>query len=155
MLRETLSTALKSAVKGQDKCATSTLRLILAALKDRDIAARSRGNADGIGDDEILQMLQTMVKQRRESIEMYDKGNRPELAERERDEIVVIEQYLPKQLDEREVGDAVTEAIAETGAETLKDMGGVMAFLRQRYAGRMDFGRASGAVKQRLAQVQG
>jgi len=154
MLRQTLSDALKTATKAQDRRAMSTLRLILAALKDRDIAARGRGNADGIDETEILQMLQTMVKQRRESIEMYEKGDRPELAAKEAEEIEVIESYLPKQLDPAEVGQAVEAAIAEVEATGLKDMGGVMSLLRERYAGRMDFGRASGAVKERLKQAE-
>ena len=154
MLRQTLSDALKTATKAQDRRAMSTLRLILAALKDRDIAARGRGNADGIDESEILQMLQTMVKQRRESIAMYEKGDRPELAAKEAEEIEVIESYLPQQLDPDEVGAAVEAAIAEVEATSLKDMGGVMALLRERYAGRMDFGRASGAVKERLKQAE-
>jgi len=154
MLRQTLSDALKTATKAQDKRAMSTLRLILAALKDRDIAARGRGNADGIDETEILQMLQTMVKQRRESIAMYEEGDRPELAAKEAEEIEVIEGYLPKQLDADEVGRAVAAAIAEIEATSLKDMGGVMALLRERYAGRMDFGRAGGAVKERLKQAE-
>jgi uncharacterized protein YqeY len=153
MLRQTLNDALKTATKAQDVPARSTLRLILAALKDRDIAARGRGNADGIDDSEILRMLQTMVKQRRESIAMYEKGDRPELAAKEAEEIDVIERYLPKQLDPAEVGDAVDAAIAEIEATSLKDMGGVMALLRERYAGRMDFSRASGTVKERLKQA--
>jgi uncharacterized protein YqeY len=154
MLRQTLSDALKAATKAQDRRSMSTLRLILAALKDRDIAARGRGNADGIDDAEILQMLQTMVKQRRESIDMYEKGDRPELAAKEAEEIEVIEGYLPKQLEPDEIGAAVDAAIEETEATGLKDMGGVMALLRERYAGRMDFGRASGAVKERLKQAE-
>jgi len=155
MLRDTLRAALKSALKDKDARATATLRLILAALKDRDIAARTKGNADGIDDQEILQMLQTMVKQRRESIALYEKGKRMDLADKEREEIAVIERYLPRQLDEEEIGEAVSGVIAETGANSLKDMGGVMAILRERYAGKMDFSRASGAVKERLAEGQG
>ncbi len=151
MLRDTLNNALKTATKAQQKRSMSTLRLILAALKDRDIAARGRGTADGIDDTEILRMLQTMVKQRRESISMYEKGDRPELADKEREEITIIETYLPKQLDESEVGEAIEAVIAEVGATGLKDMGSVMSLLRERYAGRMDFGQASGAVKRRLA----
>ena len=151
MLRQELNDALKRAVKAQDSCATSALRLILAALKDRDIAARGKGNADGIDENEIHQMLQTMIKQRRDAIEMYEKGKRPELAAKEQAEIEVIERFLPQQLDESEINEVVAEAIAETGASGLKDMGGVMAVLRERYAGRMDFGRASGTVKERLA----
>lgn len=153
MLRDTLQSDLKVALKAKDERATSTLRLILAALKDRDIAARTKGNADGIDDSEILQMLQTMVKQRRESVQMYEKGKRPDLVERELAEITVIQRYLPKQLDDAEMLKAVDDVISETGASSLKDMGGVMAKLRERFAGQMDFGRASGCVKERLSQT--
>ncbi len=154
MFRQRLNDELKAAMKAKKKRAVSTLRLILAALKDRDIAARGKGNTEGIDEAEILQMLQTMVKQRQESITMYEKGDRPELAAKEAEEIDVIERYLPKQLDPAEVGDAVDAAIAEIEATSLKDMGGVMALLRERYAGRMDFGRASGTVKERLKQAE-
>ncbi len=155
MLRDDLSAALRTALKTKDQAAVSTLRLILAALKDRDIAARSKGNRDGIDDTEILQMLQTMIKQRRESIEMYDKGKRADLADKERAEIKVIERFLPQQLNDSEMADAIEAVIDETGAETLKDMGGVMNALRERHAGRMDFGRASALVKERLAGGNG
>src|SRR5262245_16982273 len=107
MLREQFNERLKESLKAKDQRATSTLRLILAALKDRDIAARGRGKTDGIGEDEVLQMLQTMVKQRRESIGMYEKGNRPDLVQQEKEEIAVIEGFLPKQLGEAEVDQAV------------------------------------------------
>lgn len=150
MLRQDLPEALKTAVKEKDQRAVSTLRLILAALKDRDIAARSRGGEGGIGDDEILQMLQTMVKQRRESIDMYEKGGRLELAEQEREEIAIIERFLPAQLADDEIDRAVDETIKDVGATGLKDMGAVMGALRERYAGQMDFGKASKAVKARL-----
>jgi len=150
MLRKALPEALKTALKEHDERALSTVRLIMAALKDRDIAARGRGNTEGISDDEILQMLQTMVKQRRESIEMYEKGGRLELAEREREEITIIERFLPRQLDEAETGAAVDQVIADIGAGGLKDMGKVMSALRQRYAGQMDFGKASALVKEKL-----
>lgn len=153
MLRSELSGALKTALKSKDERAVSTLRLILAALKDRDIAARGKGRAEGIDDDEVRRMLQTMVKQRRESIEMYEKAKRADLAGKEREEIAVIERFLPDQLGAAEIDRAVDEAIAETGAATLKDMGSVMAVLRERYEGQMDFGRASGAVKQRLGRA--
>jgi len=127
-----------------------TIRLILAALKDRDIAARSEGNAEGIGDDAILSLLQSMVKQRRESIALYEKGGRLELAQQEAEEIEIIEDFLPKQMDEDEVEAAIAEVLEETGAETIKDMGKVMAALRGKYAGRMDFGKASGKIKAKL-----
>ncbi|RED46099.1 GatB/YqeY domain-containing protein [Aestuariispira insulae] len=150
-MREELNKALKEAMKAKDTASLATLRLILAALKDRDIAARSKGQAEGIGEEEILMMLQTMVKQRRESINMYEQGGRLELAESEQREIDVIERFLPKQLSDDEVADKVDEMIAELGAEGLKDMGRVMSEMRTRYAGQMNFGTASGLVKQKLS----
>ena len=150
MLRNAIPEALRTALKDQDKRATSTVRLIMAALKDRDIAARGKGNTEGIGDDEILQMLQTMVKQRRESIEMYEKGGRLELAEQEAEEITIIERFLPQQLGEDEIGAAVDLVIADVEAGSLKDMGNVMGALRERYAGQRDFGKASALVKEKL-----
>ena len=150
MLRQELNEALKSALKARDQRATSTLRLILAALKDRDIAARPQGVTDGISDEAIVELLHRMVRQRRESIEMYEKGNRPDLAQQETEEIAVIERFLPKQLDEAAASAAIDETIRETGAASIKDMGKVMAALKARYAGQMDFGRASALVKQKL-----
>ncbi len=150
MLRNAIPEALRAALKNQEKRAISTVRLIIAALKDRDIAARGKGNTDGIGDDEILQMLQTMVKQRHDSIEMYEKGGRLELVEQEREEIAIIEGFLPQQLDDAEIGAAVDQVIAEVGAGGMKDMGNVMGALRDRYAGQMDFGKASALVKEKL-----
>ena len=134
----------------KDKRTTSTVRLILAALKDRDIAARPRGVADGIGEDEIVQMLQSMIKQRRESIALYEQGARLELAQQEQEEIAIIEGFLPRQLSPAEMERAVDEVIAETGAQGLKDMGRVMAALKERHAGLMDFTKASALVKSRL-----
>ncbi len=150
MLRNRLNEGLKQSMKARDPVATGTLRLILAALKDRDIAARSKGNTEGIDENEVLGMLQSMIKQRRESIELYERGGRLELAEGEAREIVVIEQYLPKPLSDDEVTAAIDVAIAEVEATCLKDMGRVMVALRGRYAGRMDFTQASAAVKERL-----
>jgi uncharacterized protein YqeY len=150
-LRTRLNDALKSAMKSKDTRAVSTVRLILAALKDRDIAARSKGNHDGIDEAEILQMLQTMVKQREESIALYEKGGRLELAQQEQEEIDIIRGYLPKQLSEAEIAAAVKDVVAELGATSLKDMGRTMAALRERYAGQMDFTKASGAVKAQLS----
>ena len=147
MLRRQFSDALKTAMLGKDPRTVSTVRLILAALKDRDIAARSRGVTDGIGDDEILQMLQSMVKQRRESITLYEQGGRLELAQAEAEEIAIIEKFLPAQLSEEEVAAAVKTVIAEIGAAGLKDMGKTMTALKERYAGRMDFTKASATVK--------
>jgi uncharacterized protein len=151
MFRNRLNEALKTAMKAKDKQATSTLRLILAALKDRDIAARSRGKSDGIGEDEILDLLQKMVRQGRDSIEMYQKGDRQDLVEKEENEIAVIERFLPKQLTEEETKAAVEDVIGELEASTIKDMGRVMGELKTRYPGRMDFGKASGLVKERLS----
>jgi uncharacterized protein YqeY len=150
MLRNAIPEAMRTALKDQDKRTLSTMRLIMAALKDRDIAARGKGNTEGIGDDEILQMLQTMVKQRRDSIEMYEKGGRLELAEQEAEEITIIERFLPQQLGDAEVGAAVDQVIADVGAGSLKDMGYVMGALREKYAGQMDFGKASALVKEKL-----
>lgn len=151
MYRSELNDALKHAMRAKDACAVSTLRLILAALKDRDIAARGKGKSDGIGDDEILELLHKMIRQRRDSIELYEKGGRQDLADREAEEIEVIERFLPPQLDEAEVQGAVQEVIEELEAGTIKDMGRVMAALKERYAGRMDFGKASALVKEHLA----
>lgn len=151
MLRSRLNDALKDAMKSQDSLAVSTLRLILAALKDRDIAARGKGENDGIGDDEILEMLQKMVRQRRDSIDMYTKGGREELAEREAGEIKVIERFLPQALGEDEMRAAIDAVVAELNASSIKDMGRVMGELKQRFAGQMDFGKASAIVKEQLA----
>ena len=147
MLRPLLTDALKTAMLSKDSRVVSTVRLILAALKDRDIAARSRGVMDGIGNDEILQMLQSMIKQRRESISLYEQGGRLELAQQEQDEIAIIERFLPKQMNETEMRAAVTAAIAELGAGGIKDMGRVMAALKEGHAGTMDFTKASALVK--------
>ena len=151
MLRTRLNDDLKQAVKSKNKCEISTLRLILAALKDRDIAARGKGgSSDGVSEDEILDMLQKMVRQRRDSIALYEEGGRQELADKEREEIEVIQRYLPQQLDEAEMRAAIGELIGELEAQSIKDMGRVMAALKERYAGRMDFAKASALVKERL-----
>ena len=150
MLRNRLSEALKSAMKEKDQIAVSTLRLILAAVKDRDIGARSKGEDEGISETEILNVLQTMVRQRNESIALYRKGGRDELADREEREIAVIEQFMPRQLGEEEIAEAIAAAISETSAESVKDMGKTMGLLRRRYAGRMDFGKAAAALKTQL-----
>ncbi|MCW8915354.1 MAG: GatB/YqeY domain-containing protein [Magnetovibrio sp.] len=151
MLRDQISESMKTAMKAKDEIGLATVRLIQAALKDRDIAARSSGNNDGISDDEILSMLQSMIKQRRDSIDMYEKGGRPELAEREAKEIAVIEGFLPEQMDENAAAAAIEEIISELEASAMKDMGRVMATLKERHAGCMDFGKASGVVKSRLS----
>ena len=150
MLRERLNEDLKAAMRAKDQRAISTLRMSLAALKDRDIAAREKGNREGIGDAEIIDMLQKLVRQRRDSIELYEKGGRPELAQQEAEEIAVIERYLPRTLGEAETNQAIADAIAATGASSVKDMGKVMARLKEQFAGQMDFGKVGGLVKQRL-----
>ncbi len=150
MLRKQLSDALKTAMLAKDSRKVSTVRLILAALKDRDIAARPKGQADGISEDEIRQLLQSMIKQRRESITLYEQGKRPELAQQEADEIVIIETFLPRQLGDAEILAAVKVAIAETGAGGIKDMGRVMAVLKERHVGQMDFTKASAVTKAEL-----
>jgi len=152
MLRQRLNDALKEAMKARDQRSVSTLRLVLAQLKDRDIAARPAGNASGIGEGEIEEMLVKMVKQRQESIVLYRQGNRPDLVQQEEEEIAVIERFMPKQLDEAEAAAAAEAAIAETGAQSIKEMGKVMAKLKERFAGRMDFAKAGALVKQRLSQ---
>lgn len=150
-MRDRLNEALKEAMRAKDERAVSTLRLILAALKDRDISARTKGVKTGISDDDILSMLQSMVKQRRDSIAMYEKGCRLELAQQEQEEIDVIQRFLPAQLSEDEMKAQIDALIEELGASGLKEMGKVMGELRTRYAGRMDFGRASAMVKQQLS----
>lgn len=150
MLRQRLTDALKQAMLAKDARTVSTVRLILAALKDRDIAARSRGVPDGISDDEVLQMLQSMVKQRRESIALYEQGGRLELAEQEAEEIAIIERFMPRQLSEAEMTEVIGALLSELGAAGLKDMGRVMTAMRERYAGQMDFAKASAIVKRQL-----
>src|SRR5689334_10934049 len=151
MLRERFNEALKGAMKAKDSATVSTVRMILAGLKDRDIAARGKGNAEGISDAEVQQMLQSMVKQRREAMALYEQGGRQELVEKERGEIAIIEGFLPQQLDAAASEQAIRETIAAVGAASVKDMGRVMTALRERYAGRMDFGQASATVKRLLA----
>lgn len=150
MLRDKLNEALKDAMRARDMEAVGAVRLILAKLKEVDIASRTEANREGVADDKILSMLQGMIKQRNESITLYEKGNRPELAAKEKAEIAVIERFLPKQMDDAAVDAVVKEAIAAAGAKTVKDMGGVMAALKTKYAGQMDFAKASAAVKKAL-----
>jgi uncharacterized protein len=152
MLRSRLNDALKEALKARDQRGVSTLRLVLAQLKDRDIAARPGGNTSGIGEAEIVEMLGKMIKQRHESIALYKQGNRPDLVQQEQEEIAVIERFLPKQLDEGETGAAIDAALAETGAQSVKDMGKVMGLLKERFAGRLDFAKVGALVKQRLSR---
>ena len=149
-MRENIAVAMKQALKNKDQAALSTMRLIMAALKDRDIAARGNGNPDGISDDDILGLLQTMIKQRSESAKMYRDGDRPELADAEEAEIVIINGFLPTQLTDEEMRSAITSAIDQADAKSVKDMGQVMGFLKTNYAGQMDFSAASQAVKAAL-----
>jgi uncharacterized protein YqeY len=150
MLREAITERMKTALRAKDTRTLSTVRLIMAALKDRDIAARSDGTRPEIPDSEIMRMLQGMVKQRRESIELYQKGNRPELARQEGEEIAVIESFLPQQMDDAAIEAAANAAITESGAIGIKDMGKVMAALRERHAGVIDLARAGAIVKRLL-----
>ncbi|KNY23478.1 GatB/YqeY domain-containing protein [Methylobacterium sp. ARG-1] len=150
MLRARLTTEMKEAMKAGDKDKLATVRMIQAALKDKDIEARGLGK-EPASDEEILSLLQKMIKQRTESASVYEQGGRPELAANERAEIAIIEAFLPKQMDEAEMKVAVDAAILETGAAGQKDMGKVIAALKGTFAGRMDFGKASGLVKAALA----
>jgi uncharacterized protein YqeY len=150
MLREAIDRRLKEAMKARDQGTLSAVRLIRAQLQERDVALRGEGRPQGLSDPEIQRMLQTMVKQRRESIALYEQGKREDLAQKERAEIAVIESFLPRQLDETETESAVRAAIAETGAAGIKDMGRVMALLRERHAGVIDLGRAGAVVKRLL-----
>ena len=145
-MRDRLAEALKQAQKSQDKRTVSTLRLIHAAIKDRDIAHRGAGK-DPVTDTEVLEILAKMVKQRQESAKAFEEGNRLELAEQERAEIEIIREFLPKQLCEDDVKEACAKVVDETGADGLRDMGRCMSALKEKYPGQMDFGRASGIVK--------
>ncbi|MFT7577026.1 MAG: hypothetical protein ACI9XZ_003419 [Alphaproteobacteria bacterium] len=154
-MREQITEDVKTAMKSGEKRRVSTLRLIQAAIKDRDIAARVDGKGQSTGQDKIddaqlLQLLQKMIKQRRESIRMYTEAGRTELSEQEQAEIIIIEEYLPKQMSEAEVADAVSAIVTELDAKGLKDMGRTISALKERYAGQMDFGKASGVVKAKL-----
>ena len=148
-MRERFTTEMKEAMKGGDKRRLGTIRLIQAALKDKDIELRGVGKGPATEED-ILALLQKMIKQRQESMVMYEQGNRPELAQAEKEEADIIASFLPKQMNEADTKTAVEAAIAETGAASMKDMGKVVGLLRDRYAGQMDFGRASGLVKELL-----
>ena len=150
MLREAFGERLKQAMRARDSRATSAVRLILAALKERDVAARTAGNPAGIAEPEVLRLLQGMVKQRRESIALYRQGNRPDLATQEEEEIAVIESFLPRQMGDDEIAAAAAAAIAEVGAAGVKDMGRVMGVLRERHAGVIDMARTGAIVKRLL-----
>ncbi len=150
-LRARVTTAVKEAMKAKATERLSTLRLINAAIKDRDIAARGEGNDQGVDETEVLAILGKMVKQRRESAKTYEEGGRLDLAERELAEIVVIEGFLPRALSDKEVASAVDAAVAEVGADSIRDMGRVMGVLKGKYTGQMDFGAVGPMVKQRLS----
>jgi len=150
VLRDKINDALKEAMKAKNERAVSTLRLINAALKNADIEARGAGKP-ALGDAEVLTVLQKMIKQRQESKEMYEEGGRPELAQQEGEEIAIITSYLPKQMSDDEVKAAIDGAIKEIGAAGMKDMGKVIGALKAKYAGQMDFAKASGLVKQALS----
>jgi uncharacterized protein len=150
-LRQKLNDAMKEALKAKDAKRLATLRLVLAALKDRDIAARTETSRDLLPDDEILSLLAKMIKQREESAVAFDAGKRPELAAGEREEIAIIRSFMPAQMDEAGVKAAADGVIAELGATSIKDMGKVMGAMKERYAGQMDFGRASALVKDKLS----
>lgn len=149
-IRTRVTDALKQAMKDKDAARLSTLRLINAAIKDRDIAARGDGKEEGVGDDEVLAILGKMTKQRTESARAYEEGGRLDLAEREQSEIAIIEEFLPRQLDGDEIAKAVQTAIDEIGADNIRDMGKVMGALKQRYTGQMDFSLAGPMVKKQL-----
>ncbi|MFL5253472.1 MAG: GatB/YqeY domain-containing protein [Rhodopila sp.] len=149
-LRDQFTEQLKASMKAGDTARTSTMRMILARLKDVDIAARPKG-IDKVPDEEVVSMLRGMVKSRRESVEMYKQGNRPELAAKEEAEIVVIEGFLPQQMDEAAMAQAVADAVAETGAAGIKDMGKVMAVLKAKHAASLDMAKAGPMVKARLS----
>ncbi len=151
MLRESFSNRLKNALRAKDEDQVSTLRMIIAALKDKDIAARSKGNYEGIPQEEILSLLQSMIKQRRESITLYEQGKRPELVAKEQKEIDIISHFLPQQMDDAAMAAAIDQVTAKLGATSIKDMGRAMAALKEQYAGQMDFAKASGLLKAKLS----
>ncbi|MBR2137019.1 MAG: GatB/YqeY domain-containing protein [Alphaproteobacteria bacterium] len=150
MLRENLQNSLKEAMKQHDTKSVNAIRLIIAGQKEKDVEARGKGREQA-SDAELLAMMQTMIKQRNESIKIYTQGNRPDLAAKEQDEIDVIMRFLPQQMDAQAVEQAIRAAIQESGASSIRDMGKVMALLKEKYAGQMDFASASGVIKELLA----
>ena len=148
-MREEFNAMLKSAMKAGDRRRVDTLRLVNAALKDRDIEARGQGRS--VSDDDILALLQKMVKSRQESLDIYERAGRVDLATQEREEIAIISEFLPKPMNDAQVEQAIAQAVAETGAASIKDMGKVVAALKARHAGQIDFARASALVKAKLA----
>lgn len=152
-LRTRINTSIKQAMREKDSARLSTLRLVNAAIKDRDIALRGDGNEQGVGDDEVLGILDKMVKQRKDTAKTYEEGGRLDLAEREQSEIEVIEEFLPRKLSKDEVAKAVDKALVDTGASSIRDMGRVMGALKSKYSGQMDFGAAGPMVKDRLSNL--
>ena len=149
MLREDLQNSLKEAMKAHDMGTVAAVRLIIAGQKEKDVEARGKGLKEA-SDADLMSMMQSMIKQRNESVAIYENAGRPELAAKEKAEIAVIERFLPKQLSEDEIVAAIKEIVAQTGASSMKDMGKVMGALREKYAGQMDFGKASGLIKEIL-----
>ena len=149
MLRDNINNAMKDAMKARDERRVSTLRMMNAAIKNADIEARGQGK-EPLNEADLMSLFQKMIKQRQESADLYDKGARPELAAAERGEIEIITAYLPKQMSDAEAGSAISSLLQEINAETMKDMGRAMAALRERFAGKMDFGKASGKIKELL-----
>ena len=151
MLRENINNAVKEAMKARDERLVGTLRMMNAAIKNADIAARGEGK-EPLNEADLMSLFQKMIKQRQESAELYDKGARPELAAQERGEIEIITAYLPQQMSDVEAGAAISTLLQEINAETMKDMGRAMAALKERFAGKMDFGKASGKIKELLTK---
>ena len=151
MLRENINNAVKDAMKARDERRVGTLRMMNAAIKNADIAARGEGK-EPLNEADLMSLFQKMIKQRQESAELYDKGARPELAGAERAEIEIITAYLPQQMSDVEAGSAISALLKEINAETMKDMGRAMAALKERFAGKMDFGKASGKIKELLSK---
>ena len=151
MLRDNINNAMKDAMKARDERRVSTLRMMNAAIKNADIEARGQGK-EPLNEADLMSLFQKMIKQRQESAELYDKGSRPELAGAERAEIEIITAYLPQQMSDVEAGSAISAVLKEINAETMKDMGRAMAALKERFAGKMDFGKASGKIKELLSK---
>ncbi len=149
MLRENINNALKDAMKSRNERTVSTLRMVNAGIKNADIEARGHGK-EPLNEAELLSLMQKMIKQRQESLELYEKGGRPELAQQEKEEIDIISGYLPQQMSDVEAGSAISAILQEINAEGMKDMGRVMTALKERFAGKMDFGKASGKIKELL-----
>ncbi|MDY0029921.1 MAG: GatB/YqeY domain-containing protein [Pseudobdellovibrionaceae bacterium] len=149
--RAELNASLKEAMKAKDEMTLNTVRMVISKMKEQDIEARVKGNMDGIDDSQILSLMQGMIKQRQESAKMYKDGGRPELAEKEEAEIVIIEKFLPAQLSEEEIAGVIVDLIAATGANSIKDMGKIMGELKAKYAGQLDMGKAGTIIKQKLA----